>query len=81
MTNAGVEHIVRQCHLLCELNLTGSYIITEQPLMSLLDINTDDVNLRLLNLTQCHLVSDKILHEFKDKIPNLKIIDFYGEII
>ena len=81
VTNAGVEHIVRQCHLLCELNLTGSYIITEQPLMSLLDVNTDDVNLRLLNLTQCHLVSDKILHEFKDKIPNLKIIDFYGEII
>ena len=81
VTNVGVERIIQQCHLLHELNLTGSYVITEEPLMSLLETHTDDVNLRLLNLTQCHLVSDKILYKFKDKIPNLKIIDFYGEII
>ena len=81
VTNAGVEHIVKQCHLLCELNLTGSYVVTEQPLMSLLQAEDNNISLRLLNLTQCHLVSDRTLHKFTDKIPNLKIIDFYGEII
>ena len=80
VTNTGVEHIVKQCHLLCELNLTGSYVITEQPFMSLLQVEHNNISLHLLNLTQCHLVSDRILHKFKDKIPNLKIIDFYGEI-
>ena len=81
VTNTGIKRIVQQCHLLRELNLTGSCVITEQPLISLLESHTDDVSLRLLNLTQCHLVSDNILYKFKDKIPNLKIIDFYGEII
>lgn len=81
VTNIGVEYIIKQCHLLHDLNLTGSYIITEQPLMSLLETNSKNVNLRLLNLTQCHLVSDNVLYKFKDKIPDLKIIDFYGEII
>jgi len=81
VTNTGVEYIVKQCHLLCELNLTGSYEITEQPITSLLETKGSNIKLRLLNLTQCHLVSDRILHKFKDTIPNLKIIDFYGEII
>lgn len=81
VTDTGVEYIVKQCHFLCELNLTGSYVITEQPLMSLLEADSNNVNLHLLNLTQCHLVSDQVLHKFKDKIPNLKIIDFYGEIV
>ena len=82
VTDTGVEYIVKQCHFLHELNLTGSYVITEKPLMSLLQAkDSSNINLRLLNLTQCHLVSDRILQKFKEKIPHLKIFDFYGEII
>ena len=81
ITNNGIKFIIKQCRLLRELNLTGSYVITEEPLMSLLETKDNNVNLRLLNLTQCHLVSDRMLQKFKNIIPNLTIIDFYGEII
>lgn len=78
VTNPGVDCIVKQCLHLRELNLTGSYELTEQPFVRLLETRS---KLQLLNLTQCHMMCDKTLHIIKGAVPNLKIIDYYGETI
>jgi len=78
VTNPGVDSIVKHCLQLRELNLTGSYELTEQPFLRLLDSRSE---LQLLNLTQCHMMCDQTLRKIKDTVPNLKIIDYYGETI
>jgi len=78
VTNPGVDCIMKHCLLLCELNLTGSYELTEQPFLRLLDTRS---GLKLLNLTQCHMMCDRTLRRIKNTTPNLKIIDYYGETI
>ena len=78
VTNPGVDCIVKQCLQLRELNLTGSHELTEQPFLRLLETRS---KLQLLDLTQCNMMCDRTLHRIKDTVPNLKIIDYYGETI
>ena len=76
VTDAGLEHLINKCHRMTDMNICGAKDLRGNPLKEIPQLM---LRLRRLDATQCNLVPDDLLEEIASKMPQLTIINYYGE--
>lgn len=75
VTDVGMKHLVRNCKLLNDLNLSGCKNITDQ---SLHLIAQNYLELEALNLTRCIKLTDEGIQEILFKCSSLQCLNLYA---
>lgn len=76
VTNVGFDCILTNCPLLEDISIIGLAKLTSSALGKIPFLLP---HLRLLDLQQCHLISDAIVMELVEVLPELKVLNYYGE--
>ncbi|PSN48714.1 hypothetical protein C0J52_08781 [Blattella germanica] len=77
LTDAGILQVISHCSKLQYLNLLGVVHITGTGYFAL--VPTHLPQLQRLNLEQCNNISDESLASLVAAVPNLVVINYYGE--
>ena len=78
ITDVGLWHIVTKCHNIVDLNLLGMKSIVGEPLK---ELPSEMPRLKHLDGRQCNRVSDKLLEDLVRKMKQLKVLNYYGELV
>jgi len=76
VTDVGLEHVVHNCTQMVDMNICGAKDFCGKPLK---EIPQCMPRLRRLDATQCNLVPDELLDELVSIMPQMIIINYYGE--
>lgn len=76
VTDIGLEHVIHNCSQMVDMNICGAKDLRGIPLRN---IPQQMPRLRRLDATQCNLVPDELLDELVSIMPQMTIINYYGE--
>ncbi|XP_020618604.1 F-box/LRR-repeat protein 2-like [Orbicella faveolata] len=76
VTDVGLEHVVHNCTQMVDMNICGAKDLRGKPMK---EIPQCMPRLRRLDATQCNLVPDELLDELVSIMPQMIIINYYGE--
>ncbi|PFX14427.1 F-box/LRR-repeat protein 20 [Stylophora pistillata] len=76
VTDAGLERVINSCHQMLDMNICGAKDFRGNPLKK---IPQQMSRLRRLDATQCNLVPDELLDELVSIMPQMTVINYYGE--
>jgi len=76
VTDAGLDHVINKCCRMVDMNICGAKDLRGNPLKKIPQLMP---SLRRLDATQCNLVPDELLEEIAFIMPQMTIINYYGE--
>lgn len=78
ITDYGLRHVIVNCRQMQRLNMCG---LTDVQGQCLLDLPELMPKLVFLDASQCNAMSDEVLLDIVDAVPNITVIDYYTEVL